>query len=149
MKTALLLFLLALPLMAEVRIGARGGLFAGGGNDPVGTIEIDARYRGWSVAPAAEIIRGGYGLHAYHVDLRRLFQTRRNTIWVGVGPTWAQSTSDSKTTWNIDAGVAWRSKSAWEPFVAARYYRFRMSEFRDSLEETGPVISAGISRRLF
>ena len=148
MKTFLVLSLLALPLNAEVRGAARAGFFEGADHDAVGTIELDARRGGWSFAPAFEPIRGGYGLHAVHVDIRRLFQSEHNTFWIGAGPTFVNSNvPSSDTTWNADAGLEWRTGSAWEPFVAARYYSFRMPIFRDVIEGKGAVISVGVSRR--
>ena len=62
MKTFLILSLLALPLNAEIRGAVRGGVFVGADHDAVGTIELDARLGNWSVAPAYDSIRGGYGL---------------------------------------------------------------------------------------
>jgi len=147
MKTFLLLSLLALPLNAEIRGAARGGVFAGGDHDAVGTIELDVRHGNWSIAPAYDFIRGGYGVYAVDLDVRRLFRFANSTVWIGAGPTYIGSNSGSKTTWNADAGVAWKMNSAWEPFVAARYYSFRIPVFRDVLEERGAVISVGISRR--
>jgi len=149
MKTFLILSLLALPLHAEVRGAVRGGVFAGAHNEAVGTIELDARLGNWSVAPAYDSIRGGYGLHAIHVDVRRLFHFQHSTVWLGAGPTFVQTNDPSSTTWNADAGVAWRTNGAWEPFIAARYYSFRMPVFRDVVEGSGAVISIGISRRFF
>jgi hypothetical protein len=148
MKTFLVLSLLALPLNAEVRGAARGGVFVGTGHDAVGTVELDVRHGHWSFAPAVDLIRGGYGLHAVHVDIRRFFQSEHNTFWIGAGPTFVSSSiPSSKTTWNADAGLAWRTNSAWEPFVAARYYSFRMPIFRDVIKGNGAVISIGVSRR--
>jgi hypothetical protein len=149
MKTLLVLFLslLALPLKAELRGAARVGEFEGSAHDLVGTIELDARYRNWSFAPAYEVIRGGYDLHAVHIDVRRLFPTERHTFWIGAGPTFVSATGSSERTWNLDAGMEWRTKSGWEPFVAARYYRFDLPVFRDALTANGAVVSAGISRR--
>src|SRR5437016_101546 len=150
MKAFLILSLLALPLSSEVRGAARGGIFEGAENDPVGTIELDARLGGWSVAPAYDFIRGGYGVHAIHVDLRRHFRSETYAYWIGTGPTFVRSNEyASETTWNIDGGVARRTKSSWEPFIAARYYRFHLPVFRDVLEGNGAVISIGISRRFF
>src|SRR5258708_39383853 len=147
MKTFLIFSFLALPLSAEVRVAARGGVFTGTDNDAVGTIELDARHGSWSFAPAFDFIRGGYGLHAVHVDVRRLFLSRHNTVWIGVGPTFVSSSvPSSKTTWNADAGFAWRLNGAWEPFVAARYYSFRMPIFRDVIKGKGAGISIGFSR---
>jgi len=147
MKAFLILSLLALPLHAEIRGAARAGTFAGGNHDPAATIELDVRHGNWSIAPAYDFIRGGYGVYAIDIDARRLFQLEHNTIWIGAGPTFVGSNSGSKTTWNADAGFAWKTNSAWEPFVAARYYSFRIPVFRDVLQEHGAVISIGISRR--
>lgn len=148
MKMLLILSLLALPLNAEVRGAARGGVFQGADNHPVGTIEIDARSGNWSLSPAIDLIHSGYGLYAIHVDVRRLFQSDHNTFWIGAGPTFVNSNAPSSTTtWNADAGLEWRTGSAWEPFVAARYYSFRMPIFRDVIKGSGAVISIGISRR--
>ena|SRR5215212_2998190 len=149
MKRLLLLLLLALPLHAEIRGALRGGLFASESHDLVGTAELDARLGNWALAPAYEVIRGGYGLHATHIDVRRLFQTDRGTFWIGAGPTFVISTESSEKTFNIDAGVEWRTKSALEPFIAARYYSYDLPVFRNSLEATGAVISVGVSVRLF
>jgi hypothetical protein len=143
----LLLSLLALPLQAELRGAARAGIFVGSGNDVVGTIELDARRGNWSLAPAFDLIRGGHGLYAVHVDVRRHFSTGDNTFWIGVGPTFVKSNESSETTFNVDAGVAFRKDSVWQPFVAARYYSFELPVFRDVIEGHGAVISAGISRR--
>jgi hypothetical protein len=143
------LFLAALPLHAEIRGAVRGGNFVGAESVLAGSIELDARLGRWSVAPAYEVIRGGYGLHAVHVDVRHLIRTSRNTFWIGAGPTFVSSNSSSETTWNADAGMAWRLKSRWEPFVAARYYSFRLPAFRDELEGNGAVISIGVSRRFW
>jgi hypothetical protein len=147
MKTFVILSLLALPLNAEIRGAIRGGVFAGARDEAVGTIELDARLENWSVAPAYDSIRGGYGLHAIHVDVRRLFRFEHSTVWIGTGPTFVQTIESSSNTWNADAGVAWRTNGAWEPFVAARYYSFRIPVFRDRVEGNGAVISIGISRR--
>ncbi len=148
MKTFLILSLLALPLNAEVRGAARAGFFEGAGHDAVGTIELDARRGSWSFAPAFEPIRGGYGLHAVHVDIRRLVHFEDKTFWIGAGPTFVNSSvPSSDTTWNVDAGLEWRTSSAWEPFIAARYYSFRMPIFRDVIEGSGAVISIGVSWR--
>ena len=152
MKTFLILSLLAVPLQAEVRGAARVGIFVGSNQDLTGTVEIEARYHGWSFAPAYESIQGGYGLHAIHADVRRLFTTAHNTFWIGAGPTFVSTNSGSdgsETTWNADAGFAWRLNRNWEPFVAARYYRFRIPVFRDEVKGSGAVISIGISRRFF
>jgi hypothetical protein len=149
MKTFLILSLLALPLNAEIRGAARGGVFAGAKHEAVGTIEMEARRGNWSVAPAYDSIRGGYGLHAVHIDARRLFPFEHGNFWIGAGPTFVSSNApSSKTTWNADGGFAWRMSGAWEAFVAARYYTFRMPVFRDVIAGKGAVISIGISRRL-
>ena len=149
MKRLLVVLLLAVPLQAEVRGAARGGVFLGSGNDAVGTIEVEVRRGNWSLAPAVDWIRGGSALHAVHVDVRRHFRSEHNTIWIGAGPTLVRSNAaSSEMTWNLDAGVAWRTDRAWQPFVAARYYAFRMPVFRDVLEAHGAVVSIGISRRL-
>src|SRR3954452_7646218 len=103
MKTIPLLLALSLitiPLHAEVRAAARAGVFAGSNNHPAGSLDLDARYGNWSFAPAYEGIQGGYGLHAIHADVRRLFQNERNTFWIGAGPTFVSTNSSSKTTWN-------------------------------------------------
>jgi len=147
MKTFLILSLLAFPLHAEIRGAVRGGVFASGKHDPAGTVELDLRHGNWSFAPAYDFIRGGYGVYAIDVDVRRLFQFEHNTMWIGAGPTFVDSNSGSKTTWSADAGFAWKRNSAWEPFVAARYYSFRIPVFRDVVQEHGAVISLGISRR--
>jgi hypothetical protein len=148
MKTSLLILisLLAFPLHAQVSVAARVGVFTDEAHDPAGAIELDARYGNWSISPAYEVIRGGSDAHAVHIDVRHYFH---DTIRIGAGPTFASTTYGSKSTWNVDAGYAWRTKSGWEPFVAARYYTFRIPVFRDVVRETGPVISVGISRRLF
>src|SRR3954447_5896047 len=57
MKTLLILSLLALPLNAEIRGAARGGVFVGANHDAVGTIELDMRQGNWSFAPALDAIR--------------------------------------------------------------------------------------------
>jgi hypothetical protein len=147
MKTFLILSLLALPLNAEIRGAARGGVFVGADHEAVGTIELDVRRGNWSVAPAYDSIRGGYGLHAIHIDVRRFFKFEHDTVWIGAGPTFVSSNSGSRTTWNADAGFAWRTNGVWEPFIAARYYSFRIPVFRDVVEGNGAVISIGISRR--
>lgn len=146
MKTFLILSLLAFPLHAEIRGAVRGGVFVSGKHDPAATIELDLRHGNWSFAPAYDFIRGGYGVYAIDADVRRLFQFEHDTMWIGAGPTFVDSNSGSKTTWNADAGFAWKM-NAWEPFVAARYYSFRIPVFRDVLQERGAVISLGISRR--
>jgi hypothetical protein len=151
MKPFLILLLFALPIqaVAEVRGAARAGIFVGTSSEAVGTLEVEARRGNWAFAPAYELIRGGYGLHAFHVDVRRLFPTARNTFWIGAGPTFVRSNAPSSdTTWNVDVGIAWRNGSAWQPFVAARYYTFRMPAFRDSIDGNGAVVSVGISRRI-
>jgi len=89
----------------------------------------------------------GYGVYAIDADVRRLFQFEHNMMWIAAGPTFVGSNSGSKTTWNADAGFGWKTNSAWEPFVAARYFSFRIPVFRDVLQERGAVISIGISRR--
>lgn len=149
---ALVLFsLAAVPLHAddaEVRAGARVGAFANARHDFAGSLDLEVRYRGWSLAPAYEVVRGGYGLHAIHLDLRRLIQSERHTFWLGAGQTFAKATGGSKTTWNAEGGVAWRA-GAWEPFVAARYYKLELPVFRDTIRENGAVLSVGVSRRLW
>jgi hypothetical protein len=149
MKTILLLLsLIAIPLHAEVRAAARASDFAGSDNHPAGSIELDARYGNWSFAPAFEIIRGGYGLHAVHADVRRLFQNENHTIWIGAGPTFVSSNSSSETTWNADTGFQWRTRNRFEPFVAARFFSYRLPVFRDVIKGSGAVISIGVSMRL-
>ena len=148
MKTFLILSLLAFPLHAEVRGAVRGGVFTSAGHDAVGSAELDVRHGDWSLAPAFDLIHGGYGLQAVHLDIRRLFRSEHNTFWIGAGPTFVNSNApSSKTTWNADAGLALRTNSSWEPFVAARYFSFRMPVFRDVIKGKGPVISIGVSRR--
>src|SRR5438270_3624000 len=101
MKMLLILSLLALPLNAEIRGAVRGGVFVGAQHDAVGTLEFDARAGNWGFAPAYDSIRGGYGLHAIHVDVRRFFPLHRATAWIGVGPTFVSTNApSSKTTWN-------------------------------------------------
>jgi len=149
MKTILLLLsLITIPLHAEVRAAARAGDFAGSDNHPAGSIELDVRYGNWSFAPAYELIQGGYGLHAVHADVRRLFQNERSTFWLGAGPTFVSTNSSSKTTWNVDTGFEWRTKSRFEPFVAARFFSYRLPVFRDVVKGSGVVISVGVSVRL-
>ena len=151
MKRSLLLLALSLitiPLHAEVRAAARAGVFAGSDNHPAGSLELDARYGNWSFAPAYEGVQGGYGLHAIHADVRRLFQNEHNTFWIGAGPTFVSTNESSNTTWNIDTGFEWRSKNRFEPFVAARFYSFRLPVFRDVVKGSGAVISVGVSIRL-
>lgn len=132
---------------AELRGAVRAGAFTSGGNDLAGAVELDARLGAWSLAPAYEVIRGGYDLHAVHVDVRRLFAAGSRTFWLGAGPTFVSTSESSTTTWNADAGLAWRTGKAWEPFVAARYFSFKTPVFRDRVEEHGAVLSAGISVR--
>jgi hypothetical protein len=151
MKTSLLLLALSLitiPWRAEVRAAARAGVFAGSDNHPAGSLEIDARYGNWSFAPAYEGIQGGYGLHAVHIDVRRLFQNEQHTFWIGAGPSFVSTNESSNTTWNVDTGFELRSKSRFEPFVAARFYSFRLPVFRDVVKGSGAVISVGVSMRL-
>jgi hypothetical protein len=151
LKTVLLLLaiLISLPLHAEIRGGLRGGFFENAGHDLVGTVEVDLRHGNWGIAPAYELIRGGYSLHAIHVDVRRFFPSNERAFWVGAGPTFVSTNaSSSKTTWNLDAGHEWRFKSGWSPFVAARYYKFDLPAFRDRVDANGVVVSIGISRRL-
>lgn len=152
MKPFLLLLslsLITIPLHAEVRADVRAGVFAGSDNHPAGSLELDARYGNWAFAPAYEGIQGGYGLHAVHVDVRRLFQNEHNTFWIGAGPTFVSAISASETTWNIDTGFELRSRNRFEPFVAARFYSFRMPVFRDVIKGSGAVISVGVSMRLY
>jgi len=145
MKTLLLVLFLALPLHAEIRGGVRIGSYQG---NVAGTVELDARRGNWSFSPAVDIIRGGYDLHAWHIDVRRLFPIGRTISWIGIGPSFVRSNLPaSDNTWNVDAGVALHTKSAWEPFIAARYYTYEMQVFRDDIKGTGGVISIGISRR--
>jgi hypothetical protein len=145
MKTLLLVLFLALPLHAEIRGGVRAGSYQG---NVAGTVEIEARLGNWSLAPALDVIRGGYDLHAIHVDVRRLFHTEHTTSWIGVGPTFVRSNyPSSDNTWNVDVGLALRTKSPWEPFVAARYYTYDLPVFRDEIKGTSGEISVGISRR--
>jgi hypothetical protein len=154
MKTVLpllLLGLLASSLHAEIRGDIRLGAFIGGNDDPVGTLELEARYHGWALAPAYDGIQGGYGTHATHINLRKIFQTTKNTYWIGAGPTWVRTNNpSSEHTWNVDAGMAWRLRDgAWEPFVSLRFYNFNVPVFRDEVEEKGAVLQLGISRRFF
>lgn len=127
----------------------RGGLRAGGYQGlATGTVELEARHGDWSIAPALDVIRGGYDLHAIHIDVRRLFRTAQSTIWIGAGPTFVRSNLPaSDNTWNVDAGIAWRTKSAWEPYIAARYYTYEMPVFRDDIVGRGAALSIGISAR--
>lgn len=145
MKTPLLLLLslLALPLQAEVRAAAR----VGAGDDIVGSLELDVRRGNWSFSPAYEVIRGGYDQHAVHLDVRRIFPLAHQTLWLGAGPTFVHSNATaSDKTWNVDAGFAWRRGKTWEPFVAARFYRYELPVFRDEVRSNGVVISIGVSR---
>ena len=145
MKRMLVLLFLALPLHAEIRGAIRGGVFLHNDNATVGTIELDGRYGNWSFAPAYEFIHGGHDLKAAHIDVRRYFKA----FWIGAGPTFISSrVPASETTWNADAGVEWRRQSVWQPFVAVRYYRFRMPIFHDEIRASGSVVSIGISLRL-
>jgi hypothetical protein len=145
MKTLLLVLFLALPMHAQFVAGVRAGGYQG---QFVGTAEVELRHGNWSVAPALDVIRGGYDLHAIHVDLRRLFPFEHTMLWIGAGPTFVRSNMPaSDNTWNVDAGLALRMKSAWEPYIAARYYTYDMPVFRDEIKGTGGVISIGISRR--
>src|SRR6476619_4313151 len=134
MKALFLVVLLALPMNAEIRGGLRGGAYQG---LAVGTVELEARHGDWSLAPALDVIRGGYDLHAIHIDARRLFRTARSTAWIGVGPTFVSSNTSSHQTWNVDAGIALRTKRAWEPYIAARYYTYRLPVFRDEIVGRG------------
>ena len=131
---------------AEIRGGLRGGAYQG---LAVGTVELEARSGHWSIAPALDVIRGGYDLHAIHIDARRLFRTAQSTSWIGAGPTYVRSNSSSYHTWNADAGIAWRTKGAWEPYVAARYYTYHLPVFRDEIVGRGAAISVGISARFW
>ncbi|HEX8171941.1 MAG TPA: hypothetical protein VF824_15500 [Thermoanaerobaculia bacterium] len=141
MKTLLLVSLLALPLHAEVRGAVRAGAYA---KDLAGSIELEARRGDWSVVPAFEVIGGGYGLHATHVDLRRWL----GHAFVGAGATFlATNAPSSATTWNADLGYAW-GRGDWRPFVAVRYFTFDLRQFRDTIEGDSATISIGISRRL-
>lgn len=64
------------------------------------------------------------------------------------GPSFVRSNQHvADDTWNVDAGIALRTKSAWEPFIAARYYTYDMPVRRDVIKGTSGVISIGISRR--
>ena len=122
----------------------RGGVFAGNDNSTVMTFELDARRGNWSFAPAYEFVHGGHDVRALHIDVRRYLQS----FWIGGGATWITSgVPASDRTWNADAGFAFRGSSAWQPFVALRYYRYRMPIFRDEIRGTGSVLSLGISRR--
>jgi hypothetical protein len=146
MKTLfpVLLFVLALPLHAEIRGGVRIGSYQG---NIAGTVEIDARHGNWSLSPALDVIRGGYDLHAWHVDVRRIFNIGRTTSWIGAGPSFVRSNQHvADNTWNVDAGLALRA-GAWEPFIAARYYTYDMPVRRDVIKGTSGVISIGIARR--
>ena len=145
----LILSIFTLPLHAEIRAAVRAGGFAGPQRYAVGTFELDARAGNWSLSPAFELIRGGHDLHAIHANVRRLFPTGNGALWLGAGPTFIRSNVPaSETTWNADAGWERRTKSGWSPFVAARYYRFRLPIFRDEITGGGAVISIGISRGL-
>jgi len=148
MKTTLLILLLAVPLHAEIRGAVRGGVFEGTDVHPVVTVELDARLGNWSFAPAVDLIKERSDLRAAHIDVRRLFESAQRTFWIGAGPTFVNSGNPaSETTWNADAGLEWRRNSAWEPFVAVRYYSYRLPIFRDVIKGKGGVISVGISRR--
>lgn len=145
MKTLLLVLFLALPLHAEIRGGVRIGSYQG---NVAGTIELDARRGNWSISPAVDVIRGDYDLHVWHVDVRRYFPIGRTTSWIGAGPSFVRSNLPaSDNTWNADAGLALRTKSGWEPFIAARYYTYDIPVVHDEIKGTGGVISIGISRR--
>jgi hypothetical protein len=113
-----------------------------------GTVELEARRGGWSLAPAIDVVRGDNDLHAFHVDVRKLFYTEHIAMWIGAGPTFVRSNLPaSENTWNFDAGFAWRMTSAWEPYIAARYYTYDMPVFHDEIRGRGATISIGISRR--
>lgn len=149
MKRFLILWLIALPLQAEVRAGARAGIFTSSSHDVVGGIELDVRGAAWSFAPAYEYVRGGGGVSAAHVNVRRLFRSNDKVFWAGIGPTFVRSnTPANDTTFNVDTGVEWRTKTPWSPFIAARYFSYSMPVFRGSAENRGVVISVGVSRRL-
>lgn len=150
MKTLLLVLLLAIPASAaEYHVNGRAGVFTGGRHDAAGTIEFDARAGNWSLTPAFEIIRGGYDQQVVHVDLRRHFQISQFHLTAAGGPTFIHSSGGSETTWNADATLGWRMGEVWEPFVAARYYRYRIPVFRDEVAENGAVISAGVAWKVF
>lgn len=147
-RLLVLLPLLALPLHAQIFGDIRLGGLAGPQRFVVGTVELEARHGNWSLAPALEVIRGGHDLHSYHVDARRLFQSRRQAFWIGAGPTFVHTNAAaSKTTWNADLGYELRTRSGWNPFLAARYYPFKIPIFRDEIVSDGPVVSIGVSRR--
>ena len=144
----ILLILLALPLHAEVRGDVRLGGLAGPQRYVVGTLELEARHGNWALAPAFDLIRGGHDLHAFHVDVRQLFQSERHAFWIGAGPTFVRTNVPaSKTTWNVDLGYEDRTRSGWNPFLAARYYPFELPIFRDEITLDGPIVSIGVSRR--
>ncbi|HYC61248.1 MAG TPA: hypothetical protein VEK79_16955 [Thermoanaerobaculia bacterium] len=139
---------IVMPLHAEVWASARAGVFANSDHDLVSGVGVDVSGRTWSFSPAFEVVRGGHGVTAAHVNVRRLFRSDNRMFWVGAGPTFVHSDSSSDTTFNVDAGLEWRANSAWAPFVAARYYSYSMPVFRDVVENNGVVISVGISRRI-
>ena len=145
MKALLLVLFLALPMHAQFVAGVRAGGYQG---QFVGTAEVEVRRGNWSFAPAVDVIRGDHDLHAVHIDVRRLFPFQHAILWIGAGPTFLRSSVPaSQSTWNADAGLAWRTKSAWEPYIAARYFTYEMPIFRDDIKGDGGTVSIGIARR--
>lgn len=149
LSLSLFLLVLALPLEAEIRAAARGGVFTGADANPAGSLEVELRRGNWALSPAYEIVRGGYGQHAVHLDVRRIFPLTNRALWVGAGATRVATNEDAETTFNVDLGFKPWANRTWEPFVAARFYSYTIPVFRDKVDNSGAVLSIGLSRRLY
>jgi hypothetical protein len=152
-RALLILSLLALPLQAqqsvEWRAAAHAGVVTGAGRSFLPGVDVEVRSHHVALAGSEEFFNIGESTRATHVNLRYVATSENTTFWIGAGPTWISTDSNASTnTWNADAGLSFRTKTAWEPFVAARYYAFRMPVFRDVVEAKGPMLYVGIARRI-
>lgn len=146
----LLLSFLALPLQAQQsvqwRAAVRAGVVTGTGQSFVPSVDLEVRSHNVALAGSEDLFNIGYATRATHVNLRYATPT----FWIGAGRTWVTTNSTGhEQTWNADAGLSFRPNSAWQPFIAVRYYTFRMPVFRDTVEMKGPIAYVGISRRLY
>jgi len=152
-RALLILSLLALPLQAQQspqwRVAAHAGVVTGAGQSFLPGFDLEVRGHNFALAGSEEFFNIGASTRATHVNLRYVAPSENTTFWIGAGPTWISTDETANThTWNGEAGLSFRTKTAWEPFVAARYYSFRLPVFRDTVEAKGPMLYVGISRRL-
>lgn len=149
-RVLLILSLLTLPLQAQQsvqwRAAVRAGVVIGARQSFLPSVDLEVRSHNFAVAGSEDLFNIGYATRATHLNLRYATPA----FWIGAGPTWVTSNAAGHArTWNADAGLSFRPNSAWQPFVAVRYYSFRMPVFRDVVVMKGPIAYVGISRRLY